>query len=294
MKEFRDLLAKEYDDANVVVLGVPFDCNCSISSGASFAPQKLRELSWWLPAYSMDGKPLSHIRIYDRGDLTINSFDDICKSSDIFGDDKLKVIFGGDHSISIPFQKQFIDYSKKNNKTPILIHIDAHCDICDEYLGSKYSHACTVRRALDNGIKEENLYMIGIREFEKDGFDYLINRGNKVNLFKASDVFEQGINNIVDNIFNTINDDKYSVYISFDIDSLDSAYAPGTGTPETCGLTPLMIKTIFNKLGMLKNIYCFDIVEVSPPLDVNDITSWAAIKLFYEFLVNYNKQTFVE
>ena len=287
MKEFRDILTKNYNESNVVIYGVPFDCNCSIGAGSMKAPQKLRELSWWLPPYSMDGKSLSHIKVFDNDDFEVHSFNDIEKNSNIFNDDKLKVIFGGDHSISIPFQEKFIKKAKEDNKIPVLIHIDAHCDICDIYLGSKYSHACTVRRAIDNGLEDENLYMIGIREFEKDGYDYLINRKNDVNLYKASDVMDIGMEKIVKSIFKKLNNDKYAVYISFDIDSLDASYVPGTGTPETCGLTPFMIKTLFENIAKLDNIYCLDIVEVSPPLDINDITSWCAIKLFYEFLANY-------
>ena len=285
MKEFRDLLVKDYDSANIIVYGVPFDCNCSIGIGSSKAPDKLRELSWWLPPYSMDGKPLSHVRIFDGGDINVwKEKEKTFVDTNIFNDDKLKIIFGGDHSISIPFQKEFIKKSLTNNKIPIIIHIDAHCDICDFYLGSHYSHACTVRRALDNGLKDENLFMVGIREFEKDGFDYLINRDNQVHLYTASKVFEFGMESVAKAIYDFANRDKYNVYISFDVDSLDAAYVPGTGTPETCGLTPQMIKTLFSYLSKLNNIVCFDMVEVAPPLDVNDITSWCGIKLLYEFL----------
>ena len=288
MDKFRGLLTEDYSKSNVVLLGVPFDQNCSINAGSYKAPNKLRELSWWLPPYSMDGEPLDHIKIFDSGDIKAHSFEDIEKRSEIFNDDKLKLIFGGDHSISIPFQRQFIDKCKIENLEPVIIHIDAHCDICDVYLGSKYSHACTVRRALDNGLKEENLFMIGIREFEPDGYNYLINRKNDVHLFKASEVLENGL----DRFFNEIkikNDGKHAFYISFDIDSLDASYVPGTGTPETCGLTPLMLRQILRLLATFNNIKCLDLVEVAPPLDVNDITSWAGIKLLYEFFAKFGK-----
>lgn len=282
LKEFRDLLVDNKEEANVLVYGVPFDQNCSVSSGSNKAPNKLRELSWWLPPYSMDGESLSHIKIFDCDDISCRTFDDIDNNSYIFDNDKLKVIFGGDHSISIPFQKRFIEKCNKLNKKPVIVHIDAHCDICDIYLGSKFSHACTVRRALENGLEESNLFMIGIREFEKDGFNYLINRKHNVNLFKASDIYKNGLETFL-NLIKTRDNDNYLIYVSFDIDSLDASYVPGTGTPETCGLTPNQLRTILRTLGSFSNIECIDLVEVAPPLDVNDITSWCGIKLLYEF-----------
>lgn len=124
--------------------------------------------------------------------------------------------------------------------------------------------------------------MVGIREFEKDGYDYLISNKNDVHLYKSSDLLNHGLNNFFGEI-DKKNSDDYLVYISFDIDSLDSAYAPGTGTPETFGLTPYHIREILRHLGAFSNIVCIDLVEIAPPLDVNDITSWCGIKLLYEF-----------
>lgn len=283
MKEiFRGLLTNNYDEANIVLYGVPFDQNCSISSGSYKAPSKLRELSGWLPPYTMDGKPLNNIKIYDNGDINARSFEELEQCSNIFNDSKIKMIFGGDHSISIPFQKAFINKTINEGKKPVIVHIDAHCDICDVYLGSKYSHACTVRRALDNGLEQDNLFMIGIKEFERDGYVLLINNKNTVHLYKANEVLENGLSKFIKEI-NEKNNDNYRLYISFDIDSLDSAYAPGTGTPETCGLTPSIVRRILMHLGGFSNIDCIDLVEVAPPLDINDISSWAGIKLLYEF-----------
>ncbi len=282
-KEFRGLIVNKIEDSNVVFYGVPFDQNCSVGSGSNKAPDKIRELSWWLPPYSMDGESMTHIKIFDAGDIPCRSFFDIYDNSDIFSDQKFKFLVGGDHSISISFQKKFIEKSLKDGKKPVIVHIDAHCDICDIYLNSKYSHACTVRRALDNGLDEDNLFMIGIREFEKDGFDYLINRKNNVHLFKASEVMEFGLDRFFQEIGKK-NTDNYCIYISFDIDSIDSGCVPGTGTPETCGLTPMVIRKILRFLGKFKNVKCIDLVEIAPPLDVNDVTSWCGLKLIYEFL----------
>lgn len=288
MDEFRNLMSDE-KNANVIIHGVPFDENTSVNHGAKFAPKTLRQLSYWLPPYSMTGEPLEHIKIFDKGDYNFGDFSELenqCK--DFLDDNKFHLIFGGDHSISIPFQKTFINKCISENVKPVIVHIDAHCDICDEYLGSKYSHACTVKRALDNGLEPQNLFMVGIREFEQDGYDILIKNKNAVNLYTSIDVLTNGLDELF-NKLNKINDTAHKIYISFDIDSLDCSYAPGTGTPETCGLTPIIVRNILRKLASFKNVACMDCVEVAPSIDSNDITSWTAIKLIYEFFAVFNK-----
>lgn len=289
MKKFRDLIINKFEDANVIFCGVPFDCHASINSGARFAPNKIRELSYWLPPYTMDGQSMDNVKVFDIGDFEVTKFEELfVKAKEFVAINKLKFIVGGDHSISIPFQKEFIEKAKKYNKIPVIVHIDAHCDICIEYLGSRYSHACTVRRALENGLNQENLFMIGIREFEKDGYDYLIKNKNDVNLYLASEILNDGIDRFLNDL-SSKNNDKYNVYVSFDIDSLDACYVPGTGTPETCGLMPNHLKKILKFLGNFKNIEVIDLVEIAPNLDSNDITSWCGIKLMYEFLSEHFK-----
>ena len=291
MEKFRDILVDNINKANVVFYGVPYDGNASISKGTSKAPDKIRELSYWLPPYSMLGEPMDHVKIYDLGDYKGNNFEDLfLEAEKVINLNKFKFICGGDHSISIPFQKAFIDKCHKDNKEPVIVHIDAHCDICDSYLGNKYSHACTVKRALDNGLKQENLFMLGIREFEKDGYDILIKNKNDVHLFLANEILN--INKGLHRFFEEIQakyDNNHRIYISFDIDGLDASYVPGTGTPETCGLTPTLVKRILLALAEFSNVEVIDLVEIAPPLDINDITSWCGIKLLYEFLGKHMK-----
>lgn len=290
MKKFRGLLTNNFDESNVLFCGVKFDGNASVKFGSRYAPDKIRELSYWLPPYSMEGYPLDKIKLFDYGNFESNDYNDLFDYAKQFmQNDKLKFIVGGDHSITIPFQKEFIRKCKTNNKEPVIVHIDAHCDICNEYLGNNYSHACTIRRALDNGLSEENLFMIGIREFEKDGFDYLIKNKNDVHLFTANNILDNGLNGFFKEL-NLKNNDKYSIYISFDIDSLDACYVPGTGTPETCGLTPYLVRKILAKLGSFDNIDTIDMVEIAPNLDNNDITSWCGLKLIYDFFSEIAKK----
>ena len=290
MKKFRGLLTNNFDESSVLFCGVKFDGNASVKFGSKYAPDKIRELSYWLPPYSMEGYPLDKIKLFDYGDFESNNYNKLFDYAKQFMQyNKLKFIVGGDHSISIPFQKEFIRKCKNNNKEPVIVHIDAHCDICNEYLGNNYSHACTIRRALDNGLSEENLFMIGIREFEKDGYDYLIKNKTDVHLFTANNILDNGFNGFFKEL-DLKNSDKYSIYISFDIDSLDACYVPGTGTPETCGLTPYLVRKILTKLGSFDNVDTIDMVEIAPNLDNNDITSWCGLKLMYDFFGEISKK----
>lgn len=288
-KCFRGLLANNKKDANCVLYSVPFDSNASILTGAADAPKKLKQLSWWLPPYTIDGMPINNFKIFVEDNFVINDFNDINNNSDIFNDNKFKLIFGGDHSISIPFQRKFIEKARTLGKKPVIVHIDAHCDICDSYHGNNFSHACTVRRALENGLEEENLFMVGIREFEKEGYDYLIKNTCDIHLYTSLDIHTNGLNNFLKTI-EKYNSENYVIYISFDIDVLDCSFAPGTGTPETLGLNPFHIRQILITLARFRNVVCLDVVEIAPPLDVNDVTSWTAIKLLYEFFGHLNME----
>ena len=156
-------------------------------------------------------------------------------------------------------QKSFIKKTTASGRTPVILHIDAHCDICDEYLGNKYSHACTIHRTLDNGLKQENLFLIGIREFVKDGYDILIENNNGTHLFLGTDVLDNGFDEFKKEMIKKSGDD-FRIYVSFDIDSLDAPYCPGTGAPETCGLTPTIVRKILVFVADFGNVEYIDLV----------------------------------
>jgi len=178
MKEtyFRDLLTNDIKESNIILLGIPYDLGCSCGKGASLAPKTIRELSSFLPPFTADGKSLKNNKIYDYNDVSeYSKIED--KFKEILQYDKFNLILGGDHSISIPTQKVFLEYAKKLNKIPVIIHIDAHPDICDFYDGSKYSHACTNMRAIENGyeticavylvkVLENGVFKLAKNEFE--------------------------------------------------------------------------------------------------------------------------------
>ena len=280
---FRDLTVENIEESNVVLCGIPYDEGCSCGGGASEAPDKIRELSSYLPPLSMDGDLLTKVRLFDYGNVNKcdNYFNKLKEvASEIISTKKFPIFIGGDHSVSIPLEEAFYDYCKGNGKIPAIIHLDAHPDICDFYDGSKLSHACTNKRSIDYGYETSNVVLIGIRGFEAQEVEYF-KLHPEIDVYTANILYKKGIDKIVDELKNKF-DDRYAIYLSYDIDINDPSFAPGTGTPEAFGPTSRMVLdlvlTLFNNL----NIEAFDIVEVSPKLDSNDITSWLALKTIYE------------
>ena len=284
-EHFRGILTTDLSKAKVSLTTIPYDEGCSCGKGASLAPDKIRELSSFLPPLTMDGYLLEDINLYDFGNIeyTPEYFKKIKEVSlDRMNLNKFPIFIGGDHSISIPIQEAFYDYCVSKNKIPTIIHLDAHPDICDFYDGSKISHACTNRRSIDYGFKTENIILIGIRGFEKEEVEYL-NNHKELKVYTANDCYSYGIENIINDLNNKLSDDN-AIYLSYDIDINDPAYAPGTGTPEAFGPNSRMVLELIEGLFKHLNIQAFDIVEVSPTLDSNDITSWLALKTIYEVL----------
>ncbi len=284
MKEFRDLMTNDITKSNIIICGVPFDGNASVGKGASLAPDTLRELSYDLPALDRNGNLLSKTYIYDEGNFDASDFDKL--SEEIYAkvishSDKFQIVLGGDHSIAIASEKAFYKKALEENKEPVIIHIDAHPDICDEYHGSKYSHACPIKRALDLGFKDENITLIGVRGFEAQEIE-TFKKHPLLDVYKASDVNKLGIEPLLLILCSKYKDSKYKIYISYDIDANDPAYAPGTGTPEAFGLKSIDILNLICGLIANLNVTTMDLVEIAPPLDVNNITSWLGLKTLYE------------
>ena len=293
MNEFRDLMAKKEKEANVFLCGVPYDKNASVGKGASLAPKVMRELSYDLPALDMLGNNLTKVKIADLGDFDGDNFENLKKNIEekLLSNDGFHVILGGDHSIAIASERAFFDDCVRRGKTPVIIHMDAHPDICDVYDGSKYSHACPIFRALEYGYKDENITMVGIRGFEAQEIE-TFKKHPKLDVFKSFDIKKLGVEALLTLLVSKYRDSKYEVYFSYDIDANDPAYAPGTGTPEAFGLTNFETVAILTGLIANLNVTCLDIVEVAPPLDVNNITSWLALKSLYEVfhtLIESNK-----
>ena len=285
MKEdfFRGLTTSNIEESNVVLMTIPYDEGASCGLGASMAPDRIRELSSFLPPLSMDGDLLTKVKMYDYGNINKceNYFPFIKEEcGKILNYNKFPLFIGGDHSVTIPLQEAFYDWCKQNGKKPAIIHLDAHPDICDEYDGSKLSHACTNRRSIDYGYKTSDVTLVGIRGFEEQETQYFALHP-ELKVYTANDCYKLGMSKIVEELKSRF-DDSYAIYLSYDIDINDPSFAPGTGTPEAFGPTSRMVLELVLGLFENLNIKAFDIVEVSPKLDTNDITSWLALKTIYE------------
>ncbi len=284
-KPWRELKQVGLSDSDIAILGIPFDGAVSASRGAAAAPGRIRELSKILPPFSEEGIDLRGLKVADRGNVPLNLhwerfFQEVeDQAARLLQAGAFGLFLGGDHSVTIPLLKAF---SSRHCSGPVgVIHLDSHCDLMDQYGGHAWSHACTQRRSLEQAnIALDHLALVGIRSYEAEELTFLRNNP-AVTLIGARQFFRQGSAGTVDQICAAMA--KVSaVYLSLDIDVLDPAYAPGTGTPEAGGLSSRDLMELVGALINRLPVKAMDLVEVSPPLDHSDITSWAALKIIYE------------
>src|SRR6266545_6077805 len=267
-------------DADFTVIGVPYDGAACARKGAALAPERIRFWSTHLTAFSEDRTRLSAIRISDLGDIPITDpvqdFKLVCEK--VAALPNVPIILGGDHSISIPvFQAQRERY--KDQRLGVL-WVDAHPDLCDVFTGSKLSHACVLRRALEFGIEPEYVCMVGLRSWEDQEIDLIEN--GRLNVFTAAMIAERGMRSVASSVYSKLSGCD-AVHISLDIDCLDPAFAPGTGIPDAGGLTSREVITLIKSMQGLP-LVGLDVVEVSPPIDPSEATVFAALKIIMEYI----------
>ena len=267
-------------EADFSVIGVPYDGAACARKGAALGPERIRFWSTHLTPFSEDRTRLGNIRICDLGDISIT---DQVRDFDLVREKvatlpNVPIILGGDHSISIPvFQAQCQRY---NGQRLGVLWVDAHPDLCDMFTGSKLSHACVLRRALEFGIEPQEVCLVGVRSWEDQEID-LIETGG-LNVYTAANVAERGMRSVASSVYSKLSDCD-AVHISLDIDCLDPAFAPGTGIPESGGLTSREVLTLIKSLRGLP-LVGLDVVEVSPPIDPSEATVFAALKILMEFV----------
>lgn len=284
-KPWGEINISKMDKADICIMGIPFDGAVSCGKGTALAPEMMRNLSRYLPPTTEEGLVIEDLKVYDHGDVAIDLdwaryYATVeAEALNLLQSKAFCLFLGGDHSVTIPLQRAFGRYNK--GKKIGIIHFDSHSDICDEYDGHKWSHACTEKRAVDDVIEPKDLSLIGIRSWEVEEIEYLAAHP-EVLLIKAYDVHKKGYEYVCQRL-----KEKYSdydaLYLTLDIDVLDPSCAPGTGTPEAGGLESREMMEIIKFLISELPITTMDLVEVSPPLDSeNNITSWAALKIIYE------------
>lgn len=283
------------DDVDFIVAGVPFDTGCSFKVGARFGPKAIRDASVILKPYN----PMLDVNIFDYcsgvdyGDIDTvpgyfdETYEKIEKSLiPVFANNITPIIMGGDHSITLAELR-----AVAKTKGPVaLIHFDSHSDTGDSYFGKPYNHGTPFRRAIDeNLLLTENSIQVGIRGplYEPEQLDFAREKG--IEILSGPEVHEMGIAETIKRIRDKVQDKP--AFVTFDIDFLDAAYAPGTGTPEIAGFTTYEALKLVQGLKGL-NLIGFDLVEVLPAYDIGQITSAAAAGIMFEFvsLVALNKK----
>ena len=268
------------EEADFTVIGIPYDGNASARKGARLGPERIRFWSQHLTPFSEDRTRLSTMRVCDLGDIQITDaardFEQIRER--IAGLPNMPILLGGDHSVTIPiFQGQRERYAGKRLG---VLWMDAHPDLCDEFAGSRLSHACVLRRGLEAGIAAEDVCLVGVRSWEEQEIELIENGG--LNVFTAASVAERGMKEVSQEVHAVLSRCD-AVHVSLDIDCLDPAFAPGTGIPDSGGLTAREVITLIQSLKGLP-LAGLDVVEVAPPLDPSEATVFAALKFIMEFI----------
>ena len=281
------LHADTIEAANICIMGIPFDGAVSCGKGSSRAPEHIRSLSRYLPATTETGIILDRVSVFDAGDVPVDLdweryYGNIeAEAYTLFKSGKFCLFIGGDHSVTIPLHKAFGKAMRESGKQKIgIIHFDAHADICDTYDNHKWSHACTERRALDDVISPADLSYVGLRSWELEELEFFASHPEIITI-KAYDVYKEGPLQAFQTLYERYADYD-AIYFTLDIDVLDPAYAPGTGTPEAGGLSSRELLELTKLIVGTLPVVAMDVVEVSPILDVSDMTSWAALKVIYE------------
>jgi agmatinase len=274
----------QVDGCDVAVVGLPFDAGVSYRPGARFGPTAIREASRLLRPYNpgLDLSPFDVQQVADAGDLAVNPFDidDALATieSGVAGllDQGARVLaFGGDHTIALPMLRAV----HARHGAVALLHFDAHLDTWDTYFGAAYTHGTPFRRAFEEELLDlDALTHVGIRGplYARQDLDDDAKMG--FGIVTAIDVGRRGVDPVVAELRDRIGDRP--LYVSVDIDVLDPAHAPGTGTPEAGGLTSRELLAILDGLAG-SQLVAADIVEVAPAYDHAEVTAIAASHVAY-------------
>lgn len=280
-------LAETLAGVDIGMFGIPFDGALTNRSGTRHGPREIRNQSSLMRAvnHATRVQPFDLAKIFDLGDVPLTQIFDIEKTHDEIADFSSMVVeagalpfgIGGDHSVSLPLLR-----AVAKDGPVAMIHIDAHTDTLDDFFGSKFNHGSPFRRAHEEGlIDPAATIQIGIRgtQNSSEGWDYSEAAGMTV-VF-CEEFHAKGPEAIAEQARALVGDRP--VYLTYDIDSLDPVYAPGTGTPEIGGMTTHQAQVLLRGLRGL-NYVGADLVEVSPPFDNGYVTSLAGAALAFEIL----------
>jgi agmatinase len=280
--------------ADVAVLGVPFDSGASYRPGARFGPGHIRESSRLQRPYNpaVDIEPFARQQVADAGDLAVNPFslDEAIATIETGARDLLEragcvLTLGGDHTIALPLLRAV---AARHGQLAV-VHFDAHLDTWDTYFGAAFTHGTPFRRAAEEGLLDRSgCVHVGIRGSLYSSDDLRQDGALGFEVIAAPEVEYLGVRGMVERVAERVGDRP--VYVSVDIDVLDPAHAPGTGTPEAGGLTSRELLGVLRSFAVL-NLVGADIVEVAPAYDHAQITGIAAAHVGYELLSALSART---
>lgn len=270
-----------------VIAGAPFDTASSYRSGSRFGPAGIRSISAMMKPNNviLQVNIMDSLKGGDIGDFNITpgyihpTYAAIEEGvTGIIEKDAIPIVLGGDHSITLA---ELRAVAKKHGPVA-LVHFDSHSDLCDEVFGQKYNHGTPFRRALEEGlIDASHSIQIGMRGSLYDPNEHKMAAELGMKLIPAHKVREMGLKALVQEIYDRVGDTP--CFLTFDIDFVDPAYAPGTGTPEVGGFTSHEALTLVRDIKDL-NFIGFDIVEVLPAYDTGEITAYLAANIVFEYL----------
>jgi guanidinopropionase len=284
---FRLPIADIQESFDVALFGIPFDGGVSYRPGPRFAPSRVREASSLGRGFHMERgvQIFERLDFADVGDCSTVPIDQLQTYTkiesfvaSILKSNKRFIACGGDHSVTLPILRAL----KQHYNQPLgFIHFDAHLDTYPAAWGCEYHHGAFARHAVEEGlVNPEQMLQIGIRGPLAGGDDLNFINKHKIKVCTVEDVRAKPLKEFLATL-PTWGD--IPTYISYDIDCLDPAYAPGTGTPVVGGLTTWETQQIFRHLK-IKNLVGGDIVEISPPYDQSEITCLAGVDAMFEMM----------
>ena len=279
---------EDVDDYDVAVVGVPWDSGVTYRPGARFGPSAIRQASRLLRPYNpaLDAQPFRDAQVVDAGDVAANPFD-IPRAIDETREGLAALItpagrpvlsLGGDHTMALPALQ-----AMHSVHGPLaLVHFDAHLDTWNTYFDAPYTHGTPFRRASEQGlIVQGHSAHVGIRGSLYDRQDLLDDQELGFTIVHCRDIDRIGVDGIVERVVDRVGD--HPLYVSIDIDVLDPAFAPATGTPEAGGMTSRELLGVLRAMRELRLVGA-DIVEVSPVYDHAEVTAVAAANIAYELV----------
>jgi agmatinase len=279
LRPWGGLVGGSAESADVVVAGIPYDGSAVYRKGAALAPQRIRSLSAAMPPVTEDGRLLTGLQVADLGDLDAGldietGWSKVREQLARVPPQALLTVLGGDHCTAI----STLSAQVKRHPDVFVLWVDAHPDLCEFSRGGRWTCGCALRRALEvSGIDPARVIIAGGRDYDPEELEFIAANGM---LLVSVQELARDLTRAAEKIGARLAGNK--VHVSFDIDVLDPAFAPGTEIPSAGGLSTRQALDLVRIATEGATLVGIDVVEVSPPFDSGDITTFAALKMIFE------------